>query len=122
MRLLGQRWEYRIGNSVVLVDNAFSWSLWGQERLVVNGETSSSAGGWMGLYRGFSEAWLTHLGESELRVALKSRARGIACAVTLDRESVEPEGLWTASWSGPRFSWPAEDDWREAPARSWIAR
>jgi hypothetical protein len=101
VRLLGQRWEYRIGNSIVLVDNAFSWAGWGQERLLVNDETVASAGGVFGLYRGFSEPWLTRLGESELQVALSSRLRGIACAVTVDGEPVTPKAFWTAAWSGP---------------------
>jgi hypothetical protein len=26
MRLIGQRWEFQIGNTVIQVDNAFSWT------------------------------------------------------------------------------------------------
>ena len=122
MRILGQRWEYRIGNSIVMVDNAFSWSGWGQERLVVNGETARQAGGWFGIYRSFNESWLTQLGEGELRAVLTVRLRGIACAVTLDGQPVEPEAYWTASWKGGRYDWPPETDWSEALARSWIVR
>ena len=122
MALFGQRWEYRIGNSVVFVDNAFNWSGWGQERLVVNGESAGSAAGWFGMYRSFSKAWLTRLGEGELRVALSSRLRGIACALTVDGESFVPEAVWEATWSGPRGAWPEEDAWAEASVRSWIAR
>lgn len=44
--MLGQRWVYRVGNSVVCVDNGFAWIGWAQERMVVNDETvqSSTAG------------------------------------------------------------------------------
>ncbi len=119
--MLGQRWEYRIGNSIVMIDNAFSWSGWAQERLVVNGETVRQAGGWMGVYRSFGESWLTQLGEGELRAVLSSRMMGIACSVTLDRVPVEPEALWEASWRGGRHAWPPETEWSEARGNKWIA-
>ncbi|KQM90075.1 MULTISPECIES: hypothetical protein [Sphingomonas] len=47
MRLIGQRWEFQIGNTVIQVDNAFSWTLWGQERMLVNGEQVHASSGRM---------------------------------------------------------------------------
>ncbi|MBL8657055.1 MAG: hypothetical protein JNJ92_06810 [Altererythrobacter sp.] len=119
--MLGQRWEYRIGNSIVMVDNAFSWTFWAQERLIVNDETAQEAGGRFGLYRSFGEAWLTHLGEGELRVVMTSQIAGIACSVTLDRAPIEPEALWEASWRGARYSWPQQSEWVEARGNRWMA-
>jgi hypothetical protein len=120
--MLGQRWEYRIGNSVVLVDNAFAWTGWTQERLLVNGDTVREAGGWFAFYRGFDESWLTQLGEGKLRAVLRSRMRGIACTVTLDGAVQEPIALWEARWSGgPSQRWPAEVDWTEARGNKWMA-
>lgn len=45
MRLIGQRWEFQIGNTMVEVHNAYSWTLWGQERLLVNGEQVHASNG-----------------------------------------------------------------------------
>ena len=42
MKLYGERWVYRIGNSVIEVDNGFAWRGFAQERMVVNGETVQS--------------------------------------------------------------------------------
>ena len=122
MRLIGQRWEYRVGNSIVLVDNAFSWSGWGQERLIVNDETVGSAGGWFGLFRSFRKDWLTRFVEGDLKVALSSRLKGIACELTLDGEPVLTEAFWEAAWLGTRGAWPDETAWNEAAERGWFAR
>jgi hypothetical protein len=43
MKMLGQAWLYRIGNTLVRVENVFAWSGWCQERLRVNDETAHEA-------------------------------------------------------------------------------
>lgn len=111
MRIHGQRWQYRVGNALVHVDNAFSWTGWAQERLVVNFETVEAAGAWFSFRRSFAEPWLTRIGEDELRVVLKSRLSGIDCGVTLAGEPLEAEALFEAKWSGAKGSWPPEEDW-----------
>jgi hypothetical protein len=115
MRLLGQRWEYQIGNSLVFVDNAFSWLGWGQERLLVNGEAAGAAGGWFVTRRKFREGWITRIGEGELLATLSARTLGIACTLRLDGDVQEPVGRWQARWSGGRGTWPDVNAWQEAP-------
>ncbi len=65
MRLIGQRWEFQIGNTVIQVDNAFSWTLWGQERMLVNGEQVHASSGRMRFSQKYQEPWLTSFGDGE---------------------------------------------------------
>ena len=120
MKMLGQAWVYRIGNTLVRVENAFAWSGWCQERLRVNDETAHEAYGWFGTRRDFDEDWLTSTGEGVLAVRLKARLMGISCEAFLDRERLEPEAHETVEWAGPRRSWPPADAWATAGARAWI--
>ena len=121
MRLIGQRWEYRIGNALVYVDNAYTYSLWGQERLLVNDEEVKASSGWSRFLQHYREPWLTDIGEGELKVRLRSGLGGIACTVWLDGERVEPTQRYEAQWTGPAYSWPAEEHWLswqlDAPSR-----
>lgn len=59
MRLIGQRWEFQIGNMTVKVDNAFSWTMWGQERMLVNDAVTHSSGGRWRLSQKYQEPWLS---------------------------------------------------------------
>lgn len=111
MKILGQAWVYRVGNSVVRVENAFTWAGWCQERLRVNDETVSEAFGWFGARRDFHEDWLTATGEGLLSVRLTSQLMGIRCDVTLDGAPIEPEANETVVWAGPRRSWPGAGEW-----------
>ena len=112
MRLIGQRWEYRIANASVCVDNAYSYSLWTQERLVVNDETVKHSGGRLRFFQKYEEPWLTPLGEGMLDVKLISTVGGITCKVRLDGELLEPTERYEATWSGPALSWPGDEEWR----------
>jgi hypothetical protein len=126
VRIHGQRWLFRIGNSVVKVDNAFSWTTWTQERLIVNDEVVRQTSGWMRIRQTFTEPWLTMLGEEELRVKLVSRASAIACAATLGEAPLEPDERLSTSWNGGTLSWPAEEGWQpdseRSGGRSWLVR
>ena len=113
MKLMGQRWQYRVGNSVVNVDNAWSWTFWAQERLCVNDEIVRRSGGFLVLRRSFKEPWLTMMGEDELSVQLMTAVQAVHCKVTLAGEDLEPDGLYEATWRGARHVWPQEADWVE---------
>ena len=115
MHLIGQRWEYRIGNNIVMVDNAYTYSMWGQERLLVNGEEAQVSGSWLRLVQSYREPWLTQLGEGELRVRLHSGIGSIRCKAWLDGELIEPEEIYDSGWHGPAYSWPDEDWWTAWP-------
>ena len=117
MKIYGQRWLYRIGNTEVAVDNAFSLWGWAQERWLINGEVIRETGGWFALKRSFAEPWLTTLGEGTLAAELRSRLTGVDCSVTLDGEAIPHDTLFEAEWTG-RKSWPAAGDWKEVAAFS----
>lgn len=122
MRFQGQRWRYRIGNTLVHVDNAFSWTGWAQERLIVNGETVQQAGGWFGIRRAFDEPWLTPIDEDELRIRLRSRLWSVSCEAELSGEPVVPEALFETAWTGAKGGWPGEHAWVETDAFTWRSR
>lgn len=112
MKLHGQRWLYRLGNTEIVVDNAFNWWGWGQERWLINGDIIRETGGWFATRHAFDEPWLTPLGDGVLAVEMRSRLTGVACSVKLDGKAIDPGALFEASWRGRR-SWPTADDWKE---------
>jgi hypothetical protein len=120
LRHIGQRWAFGIGNALVYVDNAYTYSMWAQERLLVNHEVVKASSGWFTILRRYREPWLTKIGETDLQVRLHSGLNGIVCTVWLDGERVEPTGRYAAEWTGPANSWPAEEHWisRQLDARS----
>lgn len=120
MKLIGQRWRYEIGNSIIFVDNAFSWTLWTQERLVVNDEEVQASSGWARMSQTYKEPWLTMLGEDELSIRMTSATMSIICAARLGGKPLEPVEMYTARWRGGRKSWPAEAEWApQEPGRNW---
>jgi len=122
MKMLGQRWHYRIGNNFVNVDNAFSWLGWAQERLIINDEFVQQAGAWFGMRRSFDEAWLSSIDDAELNVKMISTISGIACKVKMSGKTIEPEELFSVSWTGLRGLWPPEQDWTKTEAFLWDTR
>lgn len=123
MRLMGQRWEFRIGNAVVKVDNAFSWSLWGQERMLVNDEEVHSSSGRMRFSQKYQEPWLTSLGEGELKIWLRGGSSGVCCTAFLDGEAVPATEIYESVWRGPALGWPDEVEWQmQPPGRGWGAQ
>lgn len=120
MQLIGQAWVYRVGNSLVRVENAFAWIGWAQERLIVNEEPVRTAGGWFGLSRDFKEDWLTPTGEGELAIRLRARVNGISCQAMLEGVEIAPEAFLQASWSGGRNVWAPAEAWTPAGKKGWI--
>ncbi len=111
MRLHGQRWVYRIGNSVVCIDNGFSWVGWAQERMVVNDETVQSSDGWFRLRQDYFEPWIVPGGEGVLRVKLVAGMMRISCSADLDSQPLDPVEILEATWSGSKKAWPPADAW-----------
>ncbi len=97
MRLIGQRWEFQIGNTMVEVDNAYSWTLWGQERLLVNGEQVHASNGRMRFSQKYREPWLTPFGDGELKVWLRSTATQIRCSASLGSGLVDQSQKMTVA-------------------------
>ena len=122
MRLVGQRWHYRIGNSQVDVDHAFAHTLWAQERLRINGQTLFVGGGRWRLFKLWNQPWMTPLDEGLLSVTLRSKLLGMACCVELEGREVEPEALFEATWRAAPHDWPGESRWVECHHATWVAR
>jgi hypothetical protein len=122
MRLHGQRWVFQIGNSTVKIDNAFtwSWSMWGQERMIVNDELLHTASG-TAFSRTFIEPWLTPDGDGTLEVHIYGGLMSLICEAKLDGRRLEPEACHSATWSGDHNHWPAEEVWEERPARHKVS-
>ncbi|VXB69145.1 hypothetical protein [Brevundimonas sp. G8] len=120
MQLIGQAWVYRVGNSLVRVENAFGWIGWAQERLIVNEEPVRTAGAWFGLSRDFKEDWLTPTGEGELAIRLRSQVNGIRCQAMLEGVEIAPEAFLQAKWGGGRNAWAPAEAWTPAGKKGWI--
>lgn len=112
MKLYGQRWVYRIGNQTVTVDNAYSWSMWGQERMLVNDETAHSERGSMVFSRNFQEEWLTALGEGMVRVSITGAVVSMVCETTLDGNRLIPDECFVTVWNGDGTNWPEDSMWK----------
>lgn len=115
MNFMGQRWIYRIGNHTVAVDNAFTWALYGKERLVIDSLETQSTSGYFRLRQSYSEPWLASLDGGRLEVMLHATALGIACHVKLDGTQIKADDLFASRWSGPKSSWPSDDAWTPLP-------
>lgn len=111
MGMHGQRWVYRIGNSVVAVDNGFAWIGWAQERMVVNGETAQETEGWFRTRQDYFEPWIVPGGEGVLTVRLVAGLMRVNCSAELDGRAIDPVETLETRWSGPRGSWPEDADW-----------
>jgi hypothetical protein len=122
MRLIGQRWEFQIGNTVIQVDNAFSWTLWGQERMLVNGEQVHASSGRMRFSQKYQEPWLTSFGDGELKVWLRSTTTKLRCSASLDGEPIPTTVMYAKNWQGLAGSWPKEEEWqKQQPGGGWAA-
>ena len=111
-RLFGQRWRYQVGNSIVVVDNAYSLPFWGKERLLVNDEEVQSAFAYGTFRRTFSEPWLTSAGEDRLKIVLTSGLLEIRCGAWLGGTKLTPLDMQKARWTGDKRSWPDDAAWR----------
>lgn len=111
-KLYGQRWAYHIGNSEVLVDNAYSLDGWGQERLLLNGEVVQASSGKHRTKQTYGEPWLTNVEESCLVVTLIAKMATIECHASLDDQEIAISEYLEAVWEGFAESWPDASIWR----------
>ena len=112
MKLYGQRWVYRIGNQTVTIDNGFSWSFWGQERMLINDEAAHVTDGYMVLSRAYQEGWLTLVGDSMLHVTLTSGVLSIFCEARIGENRLQPDECFVTAWSGEKGHWPDNLIWK----------
>lgn len=107
----GQRWEFQIGNSLVIVDNTYDASGWGKERLVINGETVQDSDGYNRSHQTYQEPWLSHNGEVQLTARLKSNYFRVYCELWAEQELVECQSYYESVWHGDDNSWPENHEW-----------
>lgn len=116
MRLHGTRWEYRIGNHLVYVDNSFCFIGWAGERLVVNDETVQETSGWFRMAETFFEPWILPHGDGQLEARLRAAVMSVTCELLLDDQHQTPVAIYDHVWNGPARSWPATEDWVQREA------
>ncbi len=119
MRLMGQRWIYRIGATTIHVDNAFeAWGR-GNERLVVDGVVHGQQTSWMKRQTTMTHAVTVDGVERLFSATVRGGVVRMFCDATLDGEPIMPAGILEAEWKGALDSWPDENGWK---AEGWIAK
>ena len=106
MRLRGKRWIYRFDNHEVRAENAWHWSGWAQERLVVDGEVVRATGGhWR-----TSERFVVRVPDAEdgarIVVELTAGLFAIHCKASRGDVLMAPDDVQYGSWDGEAGYWP----------------
>lgn len=109
MRLRGKRWISTINGRPVRVENAWSFSFWAQERVVLDGLPVARTGEIGALDRTFRlSAPETGL-PAALHVTLYAGLFKVHCQVWLGGARLTPDAVETGIWRAPRGRWPGED-------------
>lgn len=119
MRLMGQRWVYRVGTTTIHVDNAFSAWGRGNERLVIDGVIHCQETSWMKRSTVMTRPVLVDGIERRFEATVRGGVVRMFCDATVDGQSISPERILEADWKGSLESWPGEEDWK---AEGWIAK
>jgi hypothetical protein len=115
MHLHGKRWIYDIGGRRLSVENAWSWTLWAQERVVLDGVCVCAAGGYMTTDRSFTLQVSETGFSAPLHVILYSGLWGIKVIVTLGDQRLTPVDVRRGGWRDHKGGWPSAT--AEAQAR-----
>ncbi|MFC5343105.1 hypothetical protein ACETK8_08675 [Brevundimonas staleyi] len=119
MRLMGQRWIYRVGATTIHVDNAFdAWGR-GNERMVVDGVVHGQATSWMKRSTVIAAPVIVDGIERRFEATVRGGVVRMFCEATLDGAPIEPAGILETDWKGAIDSWPDENAWK---AEGWIAK
>lgn len=110
MKLRGQKWVFQDGNHEIIVENAWSWSMFSQERIRINGETVFAQAGKGEVYLKWVEAhkepWLTQLGDETLQVQFRSGILKVYARVVLGDRKLEHVDYFEGKWTAEGESWP----------------
>jgi len=108
MKLRGKRWIYQLEGRRLEVENAWSWTMWAQERVVFDGRCLRKAGGYLTSDRSFSLS-PDETGLSQpLHVVLFAGFFRIHCLVTYGSTNLEPRKIERGEWRARRGAWPGE--------------
>lgn len=106
LTLRGKRWLYDIGGKRVSVENAWSWTGWAQERVVIDGVSVRTAGGELTTRRSFTIPVDETRLNAPLHITLSSRLFAIACVVSYGDERIEPTDIQFGNWRDRKGGWP----------------
>lgn len=110
MKLHGQKWIFLDGNHEIIVENAWSWSMYSQTRIKVNEETvyEHAAYFWVAIdwTTGHSEPWMTQLGDETLRVEFISGNLKIHARALIGERELEPADYLEGKWKAQKGHWP----------------
>ena len=110
MKLYGQKWIFQDGNHEIIVENAWSWTMYSQTRIKLNEETvfEHAAYFWVAIdwTTGHSEPWISQIGDETLSVAFISRPAHIDARVTIGDRELEPVDYFEGNWRAKGGHWP----------------
>jgi hypothetical protein len=108
MRLRGKRWIYQVEGRRLDVENAWSWSMWAQERIIFEGRVVRKTGGYFTNDRSFSlTPYETGLTE-HLHVSMFAGFFKVNCQVTLGHQRLTADRVEYGAWRADRGAWPGE--------------
>ena len=114
MRVRGQRWEFQIGNNIIIVENAWSWLGYSQERVRLNDEIIKDREGWFWFILSKTEiAAFTILEEEHAVVVGISYSESdyqLYCRVITETEIHEPQSFTQAKWDTNSHKWPPDPE------------
>ncbi|MGJ3231568.1 MAG: hypothetical protein ACFE0P_07205 [Oceanicaulis sp.] len=106
LTLRGKRWLYDIGGRRVSVENAWSWTGWAQERVVVDGESVRETGEEMKTRRRFTVPVEETRLNAPLEIDMRAKGFWIDCRMRYGDELIEPIDVQYGNWRGERGDWP----------------
>ncbi len=109
MQHRGKRWIYRVEDRELRVENAWKFSFWAQERVLLENQIVASAGEYGAIERRFElapdQTGLSH----PLNILITSGFLGLVCVVTYGAKTLTPVHVEHGRWWGPNGTWPEED-------------
>lgn len=114
MRVKGERWEFSIGNNIIIVENAWHWSGYSQERVRLNDEVITEREGW-----GWFVIKATTIAEFEILdvphdvvvgIHYEGTDYSIYCRVITETEVFKPDDWSEGKWDTKTYKWPPDPD------------
>jgi hypothetical protein len=106
MYLRGKRWIYDIDGRRLSVENAWSWTMWAQERVVLDGVCLRAASGYWVTDRNFTVPVSETGFSAPLHITLYSGLWSIEVIVILGEERLTPLDVQKGNWRGRKGDWP----------------
>ncbi|MEM8615986.1 MAG: hypothetical protein AAGF20_03525 [Pseudomonadota bacterium] len=112
MKVQGQRWEFQIGNTRVVVENAWNWVGYSQERVRVNGEILYERTGWFYFVINSTIVAEFDVLDVDHAVAVGLQSNGgdynIWCRIITEDTVYKPDDWSEATWDTQTYLWPPD--------------